>query len=154
MIVTCLSSGEIGVAGRVFLTYSKSMAKKVSKKRSIPWLLIIILLTVVGSVLLYISQQITPTTTEFATQPTPTEEERIMSVAQGDNTTNEINGIKVNYVFGKQIGEYAIVRAVPLQNETDPLQIVLQKVNGKWQVIDSGTSFPELEGKVPSELFE
>ena len=81
------------------------------------------------------------------------EEKQIMVAAQKNVVDNTINGIHVNVVFGKQIGEYAIVRAVPLHNETDPLQIILQKVRGKWKVIDSGTAFPNLEGKVPSGLF-
>ena len=82
------------------------------------------------------------------------EQKQIMAAAQKNVLNNEINGIQVTFVFGKQMGEYALVRAVPLHNETDPLQIVLQKVHGKWKVIASGTAFPELEGKVPSGLFE
>ena len=82
------------------------------------------------------------------------EQKQIMEAAQKNVLNNQINGIQVKFVFGKQMGEYALVRAVPLHNETDPLQIVLQKVDGSWEVIESGTAFPDLEGKVPSGLFE
>ena len=67
---------------------------------------------------------------------------------------NEINGIKVKLEFRKQIGDYALVHAVPLQNETDTLRIILQQAQGQWHVIASGTSFPELERKIPPSLLQ
>ncbi len=33
------------------------------------------------------------------------EQKQIMAAARGDNKNNEINGIKVNFVFGKQMGD-------------------------------------------------
>jgi len=56
------------------------------------------------------------------------QELQIMAAARGNNQSNEINGIKVNFVFGKQMGEYAIVRAVPIHNETDPFRCVLVRL--------------------------
>lgn len=84
---------------------------------------------------------------------TESEQDEIMAVAKGNSTENKINGIAVEYQFGKQVENYATVRAVPLHNETDPLVIVLQNIDGKWEVIEFGTAFPVLEQKVPT-LFE
>ena len=82
------------------------------------------------------------------------DEKQIMAAATRDKQNSEINGIKVKFVFHKKIGDYAVVQAIPLNHETDPLQIVLQKSNGNWHVIDSGTSFPELEDKLPEGLLQ
>ncbi len=127
---------------------------KVIKKRSSQVFLIAVVLLVSGASLYIYQQKFPPKGTVTTQTDKQDEQELIMAAAKGGNTTNEINGIEVTYVFGKQIGDYALVRAVPLNNETDPLQIILQKVNGKWQVIDSGTSFPELEDKLPTGFFE
>jgi hypothetical protein len=81
-------------------------------------------------------------------------EDRIMTAAQKIAPNNEINGIKVRLEYRKQVGDYALVRAVPLSGQTDPLHIVLQQVDGRWQVIASGTAFPELEDKLPEGLFQ
>lgn len=82
------------------------------------------------------------------------EERQIMEAATRDKQNDEINGIKVKFVFHKHIGDYALVQAIPLNHETDPLLIILQKVSGGWQIIASGTAFPELEDKLPKGFFE
>jgi hypothetical protein len=76
----------------------------------------------------------------------------ILKAAQVMAPNDEINGIKVELKFKRQIRNFAIVEAFPEGQQTDPMRIILQKANGQWHVIAAGTAFPEFEGKFPDEL--
>lgn len=81
------------------------------------------------------------------------ESKEIMDAAKASFPDGKIQGVESTIKFNKQVGDYAILTATATKETLDPLTIIMQKKDGKWTVINFGTSFPDLEEKLP-KLFE
>jgi len=79
------------------------------------------------------------------------ETEKILVVARKFVSANSATGVAFDLKIVNRIGNYALVQVIPRQ-PMEGAGVILEKINGQWQVQDMGTTFPDWEAKVP-ELF-
>lgn len=80
------------------------------------------------------------------------EKKEILEQAQTFVQGNSVNDLKFELHFKKKIGNWVYLQAIATNQQLDPLGIVFEKVNGKWKIYDMGTTFPDLEQRIP-QLF-
>lgn len=97
-----------------------------------------------------------PTTLQPSPSPAPStkmdETKEIMDAANTSMPDGKIQGVESTIKFNKQVGDYARLTATATKETLDPLTIIMQKKDGEWTILNFGTSFPDLEEKIP-ELF-
>jgi hypothetical protein len=71
-----------------------------------------------------------------------------VSVAEGW----KIPDLQYEVTVPNRVGTYARAVVTPTNQTLDPLQIIFEKIDGKWTYIDMGSTFPELEAQMP-DLF-
>ncbi len=115
------------------------------------------MLILITGILLISSSTFNPPEPQPSPSPSPSvqidETKEIMDAANNSFPDGKIQGIESEIKFNKQLGDYARLSATATKQTLDPLTIIIQKKDGKWSVLNFGTSFPDLEEKLP-ELFK
>lgn len=86
----------------------------------------------------------------------PTKDKELIELIESANAyikSRSVPDLRFDVSLTRIAGNYALLYATPRYNKTDPAQIIMEKVAGRWEGRTMGTAFPEWSEKVP-ELFQ
>lgn len=64
-----------------------------------------------------------------------------------------VEGMEVEFRIIKELENWALLEATPINVETDNVAVILEKIDGRWKTHTFGTILPGWKERVP-ELFE
>jgi hypothetical protein len=78
------------------------------------------------------------------------EQKQMYQAARDYVKKNSDPNLQFDLDLKKVVDQYAILQVIPLNQQIDPAQVIMQKENGKWVAQTLGTDFPDWQQKVPA----
>jgi len=126
------------------------MKKQQSK---IKWVIVVLVLILAGGFVFMKFQKPKQTMPNPLTnQANVNDDEELKRLGASVADSWQIPDLTYDVVVANKVKDYARVIVYPTNQTLDPLQILFKKTDGKWEYVNMGTSFPDLESQMP-ELF-